>query len=287
VKLILILLLSLQATLTVRTVLVALPVTVTTRGGERITGLTQENFRLYEDGKLQPITLFHHAPGPITLGLIVDHSGSMSDNLPGMTAALNAFSAATQADDELFVVQFNEYVAQPLRALGLDFTNDPRVLAGVTGNAPARGRTALYDGILVGLEQVVQGRRDKRALVVVSDGGDNVSTHTYADVQRLAARSEVVIYAIGLRGTSDERSPKVLKRLVEDTGGVAYFPSSPQGVTAALNDVIRDLREQYTLGFSPESSAGVFHNITVSAGRADGKALRVRTRSGYLDAMDK
>ena len=281
-KLIAAVLFALQATLTVRTVLVALPVTVTDRDGERVTELTQDRFQVYDEGTLQATTLFHHGTGPITLGLVVDHSTSMQDNLPAVAAALTAFSAITNPDDELFVVNFNERVTLPLDAVGARFTNDPRAIAGVVGAIPARGRTALYDGVLVGLERVAGGRWDKRSLIVVSDGGDNASVHAYADVEALARRSDAVIYAIGLRGASHERSPRILKQLAEDSGGVAYFPATPQDVSRVFNEIVRELREQYTIGFSPDAPGGGFHRVLVTAVTPEGHPLRVRTRAGYL-----
>src|SRR3954466_10458368 len=108
--------LALQVTLSVRTVVVALPVTVTDGNGVRVTGLTAADFHVYDDGRLQAVTVFHHGSGPIPLGLVVDHSSSMRDTLPAVTAALAAFGAVTNPEDELFVVDFNEHVSQPLSA---------------------------------------------------------------------------------------------------------------------------------------------------------------------------
>jgi Ca-activated chloride channel family protein len=285
VKLILALVLAFQATLTVRTVLVALPVTVTDVRGDRVTGLTADRFRIYADGVLQPVTQFHHGAGPITLGLVVDHSTSMRDNLPGVTAALSAFAAVTHPDDQLFAIDFNERVSRPLAAPGTPFTSDARAIAAVVGSIPARGQTALYDAIIAGLDQAAAGRWDKRTLIVVSDGGDNASRHTHEDVQALALRSDVVIYAIGLRGTSDERSPRLLERLARDSGGVAYFPET-RDVGKVLGDIVRDLREQYTLGFSPDSVEGGVHQVAVTAFTPAGRPLRVRTRAAYLGPED-
>jgi Ca-activated chloride channel family protein len=280
----LVLVLLFQATLSVRTVLVVVPVTVTDARGHRVIGLTQDNFRVYEDGRPQPVTVFHHGEGPITLGLVVDHSYSMRDNLGGVTAAVAAFSSAARLDDEMFVVGFNERVSRPLAAGGEPFTNDARALAAAVRAIPALGQTALYDALIEGLDQLKQGRWDKRTLIVVSDGGDNASVSRYADVQALALQSQAVIYAIGLRGASAEQAPKILRRLCKDTGGVAYFPHSTDDVPDVLKQIVRDLREQYTLGFVPEHSspAGAFRTLEVTASAADGGKLRVRTRAGYV-----
>jgi VWFA-related protein len=257
-------------------------VTVTDGRGRRVTGLNQGDFRVYEDGRLRPVTLFHHGAGPITLGLAVDHSGSMRDNIPGVTAALTAFGAITFPEDQLFVIGFNDRLSQPLAAQGRPFTNDAREIAAAIGSIPARGQTALYDAVVAGLERAKQGRWDKRTLVIVSDGGDNVSRHTGDEVEALARESDVVIYAIGLRGMSEEQSPRILRRLADNTGGAAYFPGRVDEIAGILREIVAELREQYTLGFSPDSANGVFHRIAVTATGPDGRALRVRTRAGYL-----
>jgi Ca-activated chloride channel family protein len=278
--------LLLQATLSVRTVVVVLPVTVTDGRGRRVTGLTQGDFRVHEDGRLQPVTLFHHGTGPITLGLAVDHSGSMRDNISGVTAAVGAFGAITFPEDQLFVIGFNDRLSQPLAARGSPFTNDAREIAAAVGSIPTRGQTALYDAVVAGLERAKQGRWDKRSLVIVSDGGDNVSRYTADEVEALARESDVVIYAIGLRGMSEEQSPRILRRLAENTGGTAYFPRRVDDVAGVLREIVTELREQYTLGFSPDTANGVFRRIAVTATRPDGRALRVRTRAGYLVPAD-
>ena len=275
---------ALQATLSVRTVLVALPVTVTDGRGHRVVGLTQDNFRVLDDGRPQPVTVFHHGDGPVTLGLVVDHSQSMRGHLPGVTAAVAAFSTATYPGDELFVVGFNERVSRPLAEGGRLFTHDARVLAAAVGGIPARGQTALYDALIEGLRHLELGRWDKRTLIVVSDGGDNASVHRYADLLARARQSRAVIYAIGLRGASEEQAPRVLRRLAGDTGGVAYFPRSAGEIADVLTQIVRDLREQYTLGFAPEprTPAGVFRPIEVTASAPGAGRLRVRTRTGYI-----
>jgi len=278
----------LQATLSVRTVLVAVPVTVTDARGQRVIGLAQDSFRVLEDGRPRPVTLFHHGDGPITLGLVIDHSQSMRGHLPGVTAAVRAFSSATYPGDELFVVGFNEHVSRPLGADGQPFTHDARVLAAAVGAIPARGRTALYDAVIAGLEQLAQGRWDTRTLIVVSDGGDNASVHGYADLRAMAWQSQAVIYTIGLRGASAEQAPRVLRRLATDTGGVAYFPSSTDEVAEVLTQIVRELREQYTLGFAPEpqSPPGAFRTIAVTASAPGGGPLRVRARAGYVVPLE-
>ena len=274
----------LQATLSVRTVLVAVPVTVTDARGQPVIGLAPDSFRVLEDGRPQPVTVFHHGDGPVTLGLVIDHSQSMRGHLPGVTAAVRAFSSATYPGDELFVVGFNERVSRPLAADGQPFTHDARVLAAAVGAIPARGRTALYDAVIAGLDQLTQGRWDKRALIVVSDGGDNASVHRYAELRTMALQTQAVIYTIGLRGASEDQAPRALRRLATDTGGVAYFPGSTGEVSEVLTRVVRELREQYTLGFVPEprSAPDAFRAIAVTVSAPGAGRLRVRTRPGYV-----
>lgn len=288
IRLLATLLLVLQGTtLSVRTELVALPVTVTDPRGRRVTGLTRDNFRIYEDGRSQPVSVFHHGDGPVTLGLIVDHSASMRPNFAAVIGALSAFARVRHADDEMFVVDFNDRVTLPL-VDGKPFTNNAGALRLALLAVPPDGKTALYDAVMEGLKHLKLGRWDKRTLIVVSDGGDNASQHTYSHVETLARQSDAVIYSIGLLGDSYEEEPKLLKRLSRDTGGVAYFPRAASDVADVLNQIVGDLREQYTLGFVPEArrNGPAFRKLEVIASAPGLGRLRVRTRSGYLSPDD-
>lgn len=276
-----------QGTISVETALVVLPVRVTGSDGDFISGLTQEQFRVYENGRGQPITLFRQEDTAVTVGLVVDHSRSMAPKLPGISAAVSAFAQSSNPDDEMFVVDFSDKVSVELPG-GKPFTSNPRELAQAVSAVSARGMTALYDAVAEGLNHLQLGRWDKKALIIVSDGGDNASGRKYADVLNLAHRSQAVIYAIVLIGASEEENPGILMRLCKDTGGLAFFPSGEQSVSDISKIIARDLREQYTLGFTPVKRTGdAYRKIHVDVTAPGRSKLLVRTRAGYYAPPEK
>jgi Ca-activated chloride channel homolog len=278
-----------QSSISVTTELVVLPVSVTDAQGTFVSKLGIENFRVFEDGRLQKITLFAEEDNPVTVGLIVDHSRSMGPKLPGVAEAVFMFAHSSNPDDEMFVVDFGDTVSIE-RIAGKEFTNDPKELEQAVAAVTARGQTALYDAIIRGLEHLRQGNRDKKALVVVSDGGDNVSRHKFRDVLDLARRSHAVIYAIGLVGESgEEENPEVLKKLCKETGGIAFFPRADDSVDDVSRSIARDLREQYTLGYTPEkrNQSGAFRKIAVEVSTPGRGKMHVRTRAGYSPEPEK
>jgi Ca-activated chloride channel family protein len=278
-------LLLLQAVISVHTELVAVPVVVTDSRGHHVSGLNQDNFQVFEDGRPQPIAVFHHGDGPVTLGLIVDRSQSMRPKSAALLIAVSALLRSSRPEDELFAVTFNDRVLFALP--GEAFTRDVNELSAALTAVRAEGRTALYDGVAEGLRHLDLGHGEKRALIVLSDGGDNGSVHRYAEILALARRSDAVIYAVGLLGTSpiddDEEDAGLLKRLCRDTGGVAYFPRTPDDIAAVSARVASDLREQYIIGFTPgTSTAGrTFRKLDVKVTATGQGPLRVRTRAGY------
>ena len=221
----------------------------------------------------------------MTLGLIVDRSQSMRPKAAALLSVVSRLLQLTRPDDELFAVDFNDNVALALPE-SQAFTNIGGGILTAVAAIPAEGQTALYDGVAMGLEHLQLGRAERHALVVVSDGGDNVSTRKYSEILALAQRSDAVIYAIGLLGdspTEEQEDAGLLKRLCSDTGGVAYFPKTADEMSSVATQIARDLHEQYTLGFSPAESAGKpLHSIKVTATGVGGGKLRVRARTGYL-----
>jgi VWFA-related protein len=281
-------LLLLQAVISVHTELVAVPVVVTDARGHHVSGLTQDSFRVFENGRAQPIAVFHHGDGPVTLGLIVDRSQSMRPKSAAILSVIAALLRSSHPNDELFGVDFNDRVVFALPA-GRLFTSDGGALAAALTAVAAEGRTALYDGVAEGLEHLELGHGDKRALIVLSDGGDNASWRKYADVLATARRSDAVVYAIGLLSASpneEEEDAGLLKRLCKDTGGVAYFPRTDDQIIDVAAQIASDLREQYTLGFTPGASTDgrIFRKIEVRVAANGQGRLHVRTRSGYLAA---
>lgn len=278
-----------QATISVSTELVVLPVSVTDSQGNFVSGLAKDKFHVYEDGRLQTITLFTEEDTPVTVGLIVDHSSSMRPKLAGVATAVSMFAQSSNPEDEMFVVDFADSVSVELIG-GKAFTSDPKELEHGVSAVSARGQTALYDAIIEGLNHLQLGHRDKKALVIVSDGGDNASHHKFAEVLDLAQRSHALIYAIGLVEDSfEEVNPKILEKLCKETGGIAFFPRRDESVSEISKKIARDLREQYTLGYVPEDRKGgeAFRKIGVEVSASGRGKVHVRTRSGYIPATGK
>ncbi len=276
-----------QSAIVSKTELVVLPVNVTDANGNSISGLSLQNFRVYEEGQLQKVTAFQEGDIPVTVGLIVDHSRSMGPKLPEVAAAVSAFAQSSNPQDEMFVVDFNDDVSVELLN-GKPFSSDAHELEKAVSAVSARGRTALYDAVAEGLIHLQLGHWDKKALIIVSDGGDNASQQKYSQVLALAQRSQVVIYSIGLvDADGDEANPSVLRRLSKDTGGIAFFPMSLKSVADISKRIARDLREQYTLGFVPEKTGASdsFRQIRVKVDAPGHGKCHVRTRSGYFKSQ--
>lgn len=270
-------------TLSVRTQLVAVPVSVTDRRGNFVSGLESGNFQLFVDGRPQPVAFFEQQNTPVTVGLLLDHSGSMGPELPAVAAAISSFARSSNPQDEMFFVEFGDTVSMVLFD-GKSFTSDPAQLEQAIASVFAAGRTALYDAVAEGITHAQLGRWNKRALILVSDGGDNASHYTFHQVLQMARSSHAVIYAIGLLSESgQEENPKILRRLCADTGGIAFFPGPHDSIAAISDQIARDLRGQYMLAFVPPEEPGTkaFHRIEVKVIAPGRGKLRVRTRAGY------
>jgi Ca-activated chloride channel homolog len=263
--------------------LVVLHATVRDRQGAFVPDLGKEDFAVFEDGKSQAIRSFSHEDIPVTVGLVVDHSGSMKRKIAEVVTAARSFVQTSNPQDRLFVVNFNERVTLGLPDT-VSFTSRIDQLEFAILNTPADGMTALYDAAVEGLERFQAGSRDKGALIVVSDGGDNASKHTLDQLLKLAEQSSVVVYTIGVFDQDDvDRNPGVLRRLARTTGGEAFFPEKLDDVVAICERIAHDIRNQYTIGYvsSNVEKPGAFRTIRVTAGGAAGR-LQVRTRSGYI-----
>jgi len=264
--------------------LVVLQATVQDRKGGFASDLGINDFDVHEDGVRQSVSLFRHEDMPVTIGLVIDHSGSMARKLADVIQAARTFVQASSPADEMFVVNFNEHVSVGLPD-SIPFTNKAAELARAISGSQTTGQTALYDAITVALKRLQTGTRDKKVLIVISDGGDNASVHTLAQVLLQAEASNAIVYTIGIFDDSDpDRNPGVLRRLARTTGGQAFFPAKPEDVVGNCERIARDIRSQYTLGYVPGSPAlpGVFRAIQVTARGANGRKFDVRTRSGYI-----
>jgi Ca-activated chloride channel homolog len=267
--------------------LVLLDVSVRDAAGGFVSGLTKDNFRVYEDGKPKEITEFANQDIPVTVGIVVDESGSMRPKRRETITAALTFIESSNPQDEVFVVNFNEKVYHGLPAAVL-FTDNIAMLRNALWATPAEGRTALYDATFASLQQLDMGRRDKKTLVVISDGGDNVSTHTRKDVERKMNESPATVYTIGIFDADDpDRNPDVLKRLASVSGGVAYFPQDLEGIVPVCRQIAKDIRTRYTIGYiAGDNKPGQLRHIKVTVAAPDRGKLTARTRTQYMYNAD-
>jgi len=263
--------------------MVILSATVLDRHNALVSGLVKDDFRIYEDGVLQQIRQFSHEDIPVTAGILVDNSGSMGPKRMDVIAAALAFARSSNPQDQMFVVNFNDRVSFGLPANTL-FTDRQEQLQRALSGIRAIGQTSLYDGIAAGLERLKLGSRDKKVLILISDGGDNASKLSLAQVLGMAKQSTAVIYAIGIFDEQDgDQKPSVLKRFAKETGGEAFFPESSSAIVSICEGIARDIRNQYTLTYVPTipSQDGKYRSIAVKASARGRGHLSVRTRAGY------
>jgi Ca-activated chloride channel homolog len=266
--------------------LVLLNAAVRDRKGVPVAGLREEDFEVYEDGVRQAIRLFRNEDVPVTVGLVVDHSGSMRPKLSDVVAAARTFVQVSSPEDEMFVINFNEKVMPGLPP-DIPFSNRADELARAIANAPVTGQTALYDAVVRAQLRVQAGHREKKVLLVISDGGDNASVHTQPEVLKMAGQRNTLVYTIGIFDEENaDRNPEVLKRLAQATGGEAYFPRQYSDVVAICERIAHDIRHQYTLGYVSGNAArpGTWRAIQVIARESGKRRLVVRARSGYMAA---
>jgi VWFA-related protein len=250
--------------------------------------LQEQNFKVYENKAEQKISVFKREDVPVTMGLVVDNSGSMREKRAQVNAAALTFVKTSNPQDEVFVVNFND---EFYLDLDKDFTNDPRDLQEALERIDSRGSTALYDAVIGSLDHLKKGHKDKKVLLVITDGDDDASRKSFEYTVKAAQNSNALIYAVGVFSdydqTHDKRmvrhSKKILTELAESTGGAAYFPETLDDVAPVCAQIARDIRNQYTLGYYPSNTAkdGSYRLVHVEVnGRGRGK-LVVRTRTGY------
>jgi Ca-activated chloride channel homolog len=276
--------------------LVVLHVAVRDRRGGYVGGLAQDAFRISENKQLQAISFFNNQDAPVTVGLLIDASGSMAPNRELVIAASMAFTKAMNPDDEFFVLGFNEHLHAPLPP-DRPFTHQEPVLRVALVQAiKAIGQTAIYNAIDAGLNYVSKGSFERQVLVVISDGGDNASAITRAQVVANAQASNAVIYTIALVDPmNSDADPGFLRQLSEMTGGVAFRPRTIGEIPDVLQRVARDIRNVYTLGYVPSNSAPAvgrrakepLRQVAVDVRLPDGQKASVRTRRAYLADSDK
>jgi VWFA-related protein len=246
-----------------------------------VTNLDRDAFTVFEDGKQQNITSFRHEDIPVSMGIVVDNSGSMRTSRQRVNqAALNLVTSSNQ-QDEVFVVNFNDeyYLDQP-------FTNKIGLLKQALERYETRGGTALYDAVVASADELRRhARLQKRVLFVVTDGEDTASRESLEQaVRRLQEENGPTVYAIGLLGEEKlRRARRALQTIAERTGGICFLPKSLGEVDEISSKVAHDIRNQYTIGYKPSNpkSTGGYRTIRVEARARDYGKLTVRTRSGY------
>jgi Ca-activated chloride channel homolog len=268
---------------TSRSDLVHLHVNVFDRDADAVSELTKDNFLIFEDGRHQEITFFSSEDVPVAVGLVVDNSSSMIAKEQLVTAGAMAFAEFSHAEDELFVVNFNEHVRFALPA-AYPFTSSRPLLRSTLTSLRAGGKTALYDAVMAALDYVERATHQKHVLIVLSDGEDNASRHTREEMYARALASNAIIYAVATsqpqHGTGG--NPGVLRRLAQIGGGFAYFPRSQEHTVAAFKEVAENIRRGYSIGYTPTNTArdGRFRKVKVMV-RSPGKKLTARCRDGY------
>jgi len=272
-----------EYTLKLNANMVILSATVLDRHNALVSGLNKDDFQIHEDGVLQQVKNFSHEDIPVTVGILVDNSGSMGPKRADVIAAALAFARSSNPKDQMFVVNFNDHVSFGLPP-ATPFTDQQDQLQAALSTIAAIGQTSLYDGLAAALEHLKQGNRDKKVLILISDGGDNASKRTLAQVIDMAKHSAAIIYSIGIFDEQDgDQNPGVLKRFAKETGGEAFFPESPREITSICEGIARDIRTQYTLTYVPTiaSQNGKYRAIEVNASTRGRGRLSVRTRTGY------
>ena len=263
--------------------LVLLDVSVKDRRGGFVTGLKKDNFHVFEDGHARDITQFANVDTPVTIGLVVDNSGSMRLKRQEVIAAGLAFAKQSNPKDQFFVVNFNNSVVRGLPPKML-FTDDLQQLRAALYYGAPVGQTALYDAIGYALKHLEYSHLEKRTLIVVSDGGDNASRASFPDLMKLIEASRATVYTVGLYDPEDhDLNPGVLRKVAMVSGGQFFEPQTLEEVTPVFQKISDYIRNCYTIGYIPDdlTDRRVVRNVKVTATEADRK-LVVRTRTSYI-----
>jgi Ca-activated chloride channel family protein len=265
--------------------LVVLPVVVTDKQGRYVSDLERDRFTVFDNGRRVPIEIFSNEDTPLTIGLIIDASGSMGSKLSEVMMASLAFARSSNPEDELFVVRFNDDVQHVIRDRPFLLADDLVSLNVALRSMRPDGRTALYDAVVEGIDHLARGSRARKVLVVVSDGGDNASTATLDQVLARARESNAAIYTLGIFDPEDiDRNPGVLKSLARATGGERFLPRSPGEMLQICERIAREIRSGYTIGYVPPDRDGSYHRVRVVVQPAPAQKMTVRTRPGYFAA---
>jgi VWFA-related protein len=266
--------------------LVVLHASVTDHRGKLLTNLSKNDFKVFENGEPQQVKIFRREDVPVSLGIIIDDSGSMMTKRARVEAASLAMVRESNPQDEVFIVNFNDDAY-----LDVPFTNDMHKMEQGLARIDSRGGTAMRDAISMSLDYMkAKAKKDKKVLMVITDGNDNASNISLEKVVARSNQSDTLVYAIGLFTEEEKheaaKARRALKEMTSATGGLAFYPKEVSEVKALAVEIARDIRNQYTIAYSPsiQQLDGSYRQIKVTVD-APGKPV-VRTRSGYYATPD-
>jgi Ca-activated chloride channel family protein len=272
--------------------LVVVHTTVVDKNGHFISGLKKENFSLYEDGIGQNVSLFSQEDVPISMGIVLDTSGSMRSKIEMVNKSALAFVKASNPDDEVFLIGFNDE-AELLE----DYTNDIDAITDALDNIIVTGGTALFDATYLGVQKAQTGEKPKKALVVITDGEDRDSYYKLEELVEKVQESDVQIYTIGFLNempdkglfgrwskSVPEKARDGLQKISEETGAKAFFPKKVSEMSAIVAEIAYELRNQYSIGFVSSNSArdGSYRRIKITLDKESATGRVVRYRKGYF-----
>jgi Ca-activated chloride channel family protein len=254
-------------------------VNVTDENDRPVGNLKKDNFRLFEDKTEQTITVFKHEDIPVSLGLVIDNSRSIEPRKQRLDAAALSFVRKGNPEDETFIVHFDD---QP--QLNRGFTDSIPLLEETLAEMKPYGQTAIYDALLLALQQMERAKHMKRAILLITDGVDNSSKHTMSEAVEATKRSRVAVYVVGLLSMSGgAKAEESLLRIAEASGGRAFFPNDVDEARFYMERVARDLREQYTLGYFPSNITrnGKWRSIRVEVVPPPGLPKNLKLNASY------
>jgi Ca-activated chloride channel homolog len=267
-----------NASIRVDSKLVLIPVTVTDAFGAPFQGLSRDNFRLYENGVEQQVKYFATDDAPVSMGIVFDASRSMEGKLSHSRAAVSNFFSTTTAGDEFFLVEFND---RPRLLCG--FTSDTGMIEKSLEGLTPRNWTALLDAVYMAIHQMKRAHNPRKALLILSDGGDNNSRYTETEIKSRVREADVCIYSIGLGSGLLKHHVRVLKQLSEETGGEYRHAEKVSDLPDAIAKISRAIRNQYLLGFSSSNASndGMYRKVQVTVAQPGDHPVRASWRTGY------
>jgi Ca-activated chloride channel family protein len=272
--------------------LVVVHTTVLDKNGHFVSGLKKDIFKLFEDGVAQNVSSFSQEDVPISMGIVIDTSGSMRNKIDLVNKAALAFIRASNPDEQVFLVGFNDQVE-----LLEDYTNDIDAITDALDNTVVTGGTALYDAIFLGVQKAQNGIKPKKAIVVITDGEDRDSYYKLDELVAKVQESEVQIYCVGFLNavpekglfghwskSVPEKAHDALQRVSDETGGKAYFPQKIPEIGTIVSEIAQELRNQYSIGYMSSNSArdGSYRKIKIALDPSVAATNHVRYRRGYF-----